>query len=155
MVICYAMLPQGFCTLVHSLYVGMRYLHMFLFIIFQYCLLLFIIFILFLFIFIIVYFCYYHLLLFMIIVYCYSAGVGRTGTFIALGTLLQHIKDHDWIDVFGLACEMRQHRNHMIQTEVRKRERERERARKRVEELLTVFLLPCCRHSTYSFTRLW
>ena len=29
-----------------------------------------------------------------------------------------HIKDHDWVDVFGLACEMRQHRNHMIQTEV-------------------------------------
>lgn len=50
---------------------------------------------------------------------CYfSAGVGRTGTFIALGTLLQHIADHDWVDVFGLACEMRQHRNHMIQTEV-------------------------------------
>ena len=46
-----------------------------------------------------------------------SAGVGRTGTFIALGTLLLHIKDHDWIDLFGLASEMRQHRNHMIQTE--------------------------------------
>ncbi len=29
-----------------------------------------------------------------------------------------HIKDHDWVDIFGLACEMRQHRNHMIQTEV-------------------------------------
>lgn len=47
-----------------------------------------------------------------------SAGVGRTGTFIALGSLLQHVKDHDWIDIFGLSCEMRQHRNHMIQTEV-------------------------------------
>ncbi|XP_019860969.1 PREDICTED: receptor-type tyrosine-protein phosphatase F-like [Amphimedon queenslandica] len=51
-----------------------------------------------------------------VIVHC-SAGVGRTGTFIALGTLLQHIKDHDWVDLFGLASEMRQHRNHMIQTE--------------------------------------
>ena len=51
-----------------------------------------------------------------VVVHC-SAGVGRTGTFIALGTLLQHIKDHDWVDVFGLSCEMRQHRNHMIQTE--------------------------------------
>lgn len=47
-----------------------------------------------------------------------SAGVGRTGTFIALDTLLQHTKDHDWVDIFGLACEMRLHRNHMIQTEV-------------------------------------
>jgi hypothetical protein len=36
-----------------------------------------------------------------------------------------HVKDHDWVDVFGLACEMRQHRNHMIQTEVR---REKDRA---------------------------
>ena len=47
-----------------------------------------------------------------------SAGVGRTGCFISLDTLLQHIKDYDWIDIFGLACEIRQHRNHMIQTEV-------------------------------------
>jgi protein tyrosine phosphatase len=51
-----------------------------------------------------------------VIVHC-SAGVGRTGTFIALGTLMQHVKDHDWVDIFGLASEMRQHRNHMIQTE--------------------------------------
>lgn len=54
---------------------------------------------------------------FIILWICYSAGVGRTGTFIALGTLLHHIKDHDWVDMFGLASEMRQHRNHMIQTE--------------------------------------
>ena len=47
-----------------------------------------------------------------------SAGVGRTGCFIALDTMLQHIEEHDFIDVFGLASEMRQHRNHMIQTEV-------------------------------------
>ena len=47
-----------------------------------------------------------------------SAGVGRTGTFIALDILLQHIREYDWVDIFGLACEMRQHRNHMIQTEV-------------------------------------
>ena len=30
-----------------------------------------------------------------------------------------HMMDHDWVDMFGLACEMREHRNHMIQTEVR------------------------------------
>ena len=50
----------------------------------------------------------------------HSAGVGRTGCFIALDTLLQHLKDYDWLDILGLACEMRQHRNHMIQTEVSK-----------------------------------
>lgn len=49
--------------------------------------------------------------------YC-SAGVGRTGCFLALDNLMLHIRDHDWVDIFGLACEMRQHRNHMIQTEV-------------------------------------
>ena len=49
---------------------------------------------------------------------CISAGVGRTGTFIALDTLLQHVNDHDWIDIYSVACEMRQHRNHMVQTEV-------------------------------------
>lgn len=51
-----------------------------------------------------------------IVAHC-SAGVGRTGCFICLDTLLQQIRDHDAIDIFGLACEMRQHRNHMIQTE--------------------------------------
>eukprot|EP00731_Ephydatia_muelleri_P029842 Em0021g365a len=51
-----------------------------------------------------------------VVVHC-SAGVGRTGTFIALDILLQHIREYDWVDIFGLACEMRQHRNHMIQTE--------------------------------------
>ena len=48
----------------------------------------------------------------------HSAGVGRTGCFITLDYLLQHIEDNDWVDIFGIACEMRQHRNHMIQTEV-------------------------------------
>ena len=48
-----------------------------------------------------------------------SAGVGRTGCWIALDTLIQHVEEHDFIDVFGLVSEMRQHRNHMIQTEVR------------------------------------
>ena len=47
-----------------------------------------------------------------------SGGVGRTGTFIALDILLQHIKDHNWVDVFGLACEMRRSRDHMVETEV-------------------------------------
>ncbi len=47
-----------------------------------------------------------------------SAGVGRVGCFIALDILVLHIKDHDWVDIYGLACKMRQHRNHMIQTEV-------------------------------------
>ncbi|XP_078584033.1 receptor-type tyrosine-protein phosphatase beta-like isoform X9 [Branchiostoma floridae x Branchiostoma japonicum] len=52
-----------------------------------------------------------------VIVHC-SAGVGRTGTFIALDRLLQDIEDgHDSVDIFGIVSEMRKHRVFMVQTE--------------------------------------
>ncbi|XP_041934315.1 receptor-type tyrosine-protein phosphatase O isoform X2 [Alosa sapidissima] len=51
-----------------------------------------------------------------IIVHC-SAGVGRTGTFIALDRLMQHIREHEFADVLGLVSEMRSHRLSMVQTE--------------------------------------
>lgn len=47
-----------------------------------------------------------------------SAGVGRTGTFIALDRLLQHIRDHEFVDILGLVSEMRSYRMSMVQTEV-------------------------------------
>ncbi|XP_060599171.1 tyrosine-protein phosphatase 10D-like [Ruditapes philippinarum] len=50
------------------------------------------------------------------IVHC-SAGVGRTGTFIAVDYLLQHIRDHDEVDIFNLVLDMRNHRLNMVQTE--------------------------------------
>ncbi|XP_070574627.1 receptor-type tyrosine-protein phosphatase beta-like [Ptychodera flava] len=50
------------------------------------------------------------------VVHC-SAGVGRTGTFIALDRLIQHMRDNDYVDIYGIACEMRMHRMYMIQTE--------------------------------------
>ncbi|XP_076806341.1 receptor-type tyrosine-protein phosphatase H-like isoform X2 [Clavelina lepadiformis] len=50
-----------------------------------------------------------------ITVHC-SAGVGRTGTFIAMDRLLQHMKDHDYVDIFGIVHEMRRHRVAMVQT---------------------------------------
>nr|XP_033808014.1 receptor-type tyrosine-protein phosphatase O isoform X2 [Geotrypetes seraphini] len=49
-------------------------------------------------------------------VHC-SAGVGRTGTFIALDRLMQHIQDHEFIDILGLVSELRSHRMSMVQTE--------------------------------------
>ncbi|KAJ8315116.1 hypothetical protein KUTeg_007266 [Tegillarca granosa] len=52
-----------------------------------------------------------------IIVHC-SAGVGRTGTFIALDHLLYRIKEHDEIDIFNIVLEMRNYRPSMVQTEV-------------------------------------
>ena len=50
----------------------------------------------------------------------YSAGVGRSGTFIVVDRLLQHI-DHtssDVLDIYSLVHEMRRFRCWMVQTEV-------------------------------------
>ena len=47
-----------------------------------------------------------------------SAGVGRTGTFIAVDFLLQHIREHSEMDVYGLVLRMRENRCNMVQTEV-------------------------------------
>jgi len=47
-----------------------------------------------------------------------SAGVGRTGTFILIDRLLQHIQRESTIDIFGTILEMRGYRSNMIQTEV-------------------------------------
>uniref|UniRef100_A0A663MVF9 Receptor-type tyrosine-protein phosphatase O n=1 Tax=Athene cunicularia TaxID=194338 RepID=A0A663MVF9_ATHCN len=50
------------------------------------------------------------------VIHC-SAGVGRTGTFIALDRLLQHIHDHEFVDILGLVSDMRSYRMSMVQTE--------------------------------------
>ncbi|XP_071495383.1 receptor-type tyrosine-protein phosphatase eta-like [Diadema antillarum] len=51
-----------------------------------------------------------------IIVHC-MLGVGRTGTYITLDRLMQHMQENDFIDIFGIICEMRMQRNYMVQTE--------------------------------------
>ncbi|TNN00898.1 hypothetical protein fugu_012144 [Takifugu bimaculatus] len=43
------------------------------------------------------------------------AGVGRTGVFIALDHLIQHIRDHDFVDIYGLVAELRSERMCMVQ----------------------------------------
>ncbi|PAV63662.1 hypothetical protein WR25_07782 [Diploscapter pachys] len=50
------------------------------------------------------------------IVHC-SAGVGRSGTFIAIDRLLQYIQLGRPVDVFGIVNEMRMERCHMVQNE--------------------------------------
>ncbi|XP_052809524.1 receptor-type tyrosine-protein phosphatase O-like [Mya arenaria] len=50
------------------------------------------------------------------VVHC-SAGVGRTGTFIVVDHLLQHIRHHDDIDVYKFVLDMKNHRCNMVQTE--------------------------------------
>lgn len=45
----------------------------------------------------------------------YSAGLGRTGVFIALDHLIQHVRDHDFVDIYGLVAELRSERMCMVQ----------------------------------------
>ncbi|XP_048405543.2 phosphatidylinositol phosphatase PTPRQ isoform X2 [Stegostoma tigrinum] len=49
-----------------------------------------------------------------IVVHC-SAGVGRTGVFIALDHLIQHVNHHDFVDIFGFVAELRSERMCMVQ----------------------------------------
>jgi protein tyrosine phosphatase len=49
------------------------------------------------------------------VVHC-SAGVGRTGTFIALDILLDMAKEEGVVDIYGLVWKMRRDRVNMIQT---------------------------------------
>lgn len=51
-----------------------------------------------------------------IVVHC-SAGVGRSGTFIALDRILQAINHTDVVDIFGIVYAMRKERVWMVQTE--------------------------------------
>ncbi|XP_029107595.1 receptor-type tyrosine-protein phosphatase eta-like isoform X6 [Scleropages formosus] len=50
------------------------------------------------------------------VVHC-SAGVGRTGTFIAIDRLIYQIEQDGVVDVFGTIHNMRMHRTLMVQTE--------------------------------------
>lgn len=47
-----------------------------------------------------------------------SAGVGRTGTFIALDRILQQLDSKDTVDIYAAVHDLRLHRVHMVQTEV-------------------------------------
>uniref|UniRef100_A0A8C9G5B3 protein-tyrosine-phosphatase n=1 Tax=Pavo cristatus TaxID=9049 RepID=A0A8C9G5B3_PAVCR len=51
------------------------------------------------------------------VVHC-SAGVGRTGTFIALDRILQQLDSKDTVDIYAAVHDLRLHRVHMVQTEV-------------------------------------
>jgi protein tyrosine phosphatase len=46
------------------------------------------------------------------------AGVGRTGTFILVDWLLQHIQYHQTVSIYEIVLKLRESRNLMVQTEV-------------------------------------
>ena len=48
--------------------------------------------------------------------YYYSAGVGRSGMFIAIDTEIQHMKRKGVVDVYDRVRNMRFWRNYMVQT---------------------------------------
>ncbi|XP_073725199.1 receptor-type tyrosine-protein phosphatase beta [Misgurnus anguillicaudatus] len=50
------------------------------------------------------------------VVHC-SAGVGRTGTFIAIDRLIFQIERESMVDIYGIVNDMRMHRALMVQTE--------------------------------------
>ena len=52
-----------------------------------------------------------------IIVHC-SAGVGRTGTFIAIDIALEQAKRENMVDIAGIVTRIRQQRMEMVQTDV-------------------------------------
>ena len=47
-----------------------------------------------------------------------SAGVGRTGTLIALYTQMQRLCSEQTVDIYTFVKQMRKDRNNMVQTEV-------------------------------------
>ncbi|KAL2716531.1 tyrosine-protein phosphatase 10D isoform X1 [Vespula squamosa] len=51
-----------------------------------------------------------------VVIHC-SAGIGRTGTLIAIDILLQYLRDNRKLDVFGTVYRLRHHRINMVQRE--------------------------------------
>ena len=53
-----------------------------------------------------------------LLIHC-SAGVGRTGTLVALDSLIQQLNDENQVSIFNTICDMRHQRNYLVQSLVR------------------------------------
>ena len=47
--------------------------------------------------------------------YLFSAGVGRTGTFITIDAMIQRLKERDDLNIYEFVTEMRSKRTFMVQ----------------------------------------
>ena len=52
------------------------------------------------------------------VVHC-SAGVGRSGTLIAIDSLMQELEEEKEVKIFQTICGLRHHRNYLVQSVVR------------------------------------
>ena len=50
-------------------------------------------------------------------VHC-SAGVGRSGTLIAIDSLIQELREEGHVSIYRLVCELRHSRNYLVQSVV-------------------------------------
>lgn len=57
-----------------------------------------------------------HSTMWLDVFFCYSAGVGRSGTFIALDSLLKQAELEGKVNVYSYVTSMREQRCNMVQT---------------------------------------
>lgn len=61
-----------------------------------------------------VFFCKFY---FVFVFVLFSAGVGRTGAFIVIDSMMERIRYESTVDVYGCVAAIRSQRNYMVQTE--------------------------------------